>query len=155
MTVYRRTGDRRYLETIPYALDYLKRSELPDGQLARFFELRTNRPLYFTRQYRLTYDDSDLPTHYAFKICSRVDELSRAYAKLANTPGDRLGPCSIPRKVDDQLKREVSRVINATDARGAWVTDIGMRYHRKQGSVIDMGVTVHNLNTLADYLSAD
>ena len=52
---------------MPPALAYLKKSLLPDGRLARFYELKTNKPLYFTKTYELTYDDSDMPTHYSFK----------------------------------------------------------------------------------------
>jgi len=67
----RHTGDVKYLRGIDKALDYLDASKLEDGRLARFYELQTNRPLYFRRtgkQYDLTYADDDrLPTHYAFK----------------------------------------------------------------------------------------
>mgnify|MGYP005865230663 CR=1 FL=1 len=54
MTLYRETGNKKYLEPIPRALGYLKRSLLPaDSEseirkrvegptLARFYELKTN-----------------------------------------------------------------------------------------------------------------
>lgn len=67
MRLYIRTGGRKYLAPIPRALAYLKASQLPDGLLARFYELKTNKPLYFTKDYQLTHDDSDVPTHYGFK----------------------------------------------------------------------------------------
>ena len=82
MHLYRETGQRKYLEPIPRALDYLKQSELPGGRLARFYELQTNRPLYFTKQYELTYNDDDLPTHYSFQSQSWVDAV-RAQARVA------------------------------------------------------------------------
>jgi len=155
MTVYRRTGNRKYIEPIPRALDYLERSELPDGQLARFYELKTNKPLYFTRDYKLTHDDSNMPTHYSFKVGSDVDDLRRAYEQLAATSSDQLQPRRrhTPR-VSNGLKRRVRQVIDALDGRGAWVTDQGLRYHNKEGRVIDMRTTVKHLNTLADYLAA-
>ncbi|MBL8174903.1 MAG: hypothetical protein JNK48_09540 [Bryobacterales bacterium] len=64
MVLYRETGDKKYLEPIPRALEYLKKSILPPPAkpsevrrrlglntptLARFFELQTNRPLYITK----------------------------------------------------------------------------------------------------------
>jgi len=64
MVLYRETGDKKYLEPIPRALAYLKKSILPPPAkpsevrrrvglntptLARFFELQTNRPLYITK----------------------------------------------------------------------------------------------------------
>ncbi len=54
LRLYEETGDRRFLEPIGRALDYLERSLLPSGKLARFYELQSNRPLYFTRAYELT-----------------------------------------------------------------------------------------------------
>src|SRR5690606_15434487 len=51
MALYRRTGERRFLEPIPRALRYLKASRRDDGRLARFYELGTNRPLYLTTKY--------------------------------------------------------------------------------------------------------
>jgi hypothetical protein len=61
------TGDARYLAPIPAALAWLRRSAIAPGRWARFYELGTNRPLYFTREYGLTHDDGDLPTHYSFQ----------------------------------------------------------------------------------------
>ena len=52
MKIYRTTGDKKYLEPIPRALAYLKKSLLPDGRLARYYEMQTNRPLYMTRPRR-------------------------------------------------------------------------------------------------------
>lgn len=152
--VYRRTGNRKYLKPIPKALDYLKRSELSDGRLARFYELKTNRPLFFTRHYQLTYDDANMPTHYAFKVASNVDRLRKQYETVADLSKDRLLPVKKRPKVTVESERKIRMVIDAMDARGAWVTADGMRYHKHEGDVIDMRVTVENLNRLAEYLQA-
>ncbi|WP_315940515.1 hypothetical protein [Gimesia alba] len=85
MNIYQFSGDRKYLKPIPSALAYLKKSQLPDGQLARYYELKTNRPLYMTRRgkkYSLTYDDSDLPRHYGWKIESHLTSLQREFNTL-------------------------------------------------------------------------
>ncbi|MBN1910647.1 MAG: polysaccharide lyase, partial [Pirellulales bacterium] len=68
LALYRWTGKKDYLAPVPRTLDYFEQSTLPDGTLARFYELKTNRPLFFTREYELTYNDDDLPTHYCFKL---------------------------------------------------------------------------------------
>ena len=109
ITVYRRTGNRKYLAPIPRALDYLKKSELSDGRLARFYELKTNQPLYFTRDYKLTYDDGDVPTHYAFKVASNLDRLAQQYAEVAALSDDRLVPRHQRPQLTRQLEREVLR----------------------------------------------
>ena len=79
MQLYRATGKRKYLEPIPRAIAYLRSATLPDGRLARFYELKTNKPLYFTTQYELTYEDNDLPTHYSFQVSSQLETIQRQY----------------------------------------------------------------------------
>jgi hypothetical protein len=70
LLLYRETGNRKYLEPLPRALAYYRRSLLPDVEkpsevrrracpgrtpcMARFYELQTNRPLYVTKGTRLT-----------------------------------------------------------------------------------------------------
>src|SRR6185503_624172 len=41
--IARITGKQKYLDPVPRALEYLKKSLLPDGRLARYYELRTNK----------------------------------------------------------------------------------------------------------------
>ncbi len=150
LDVYRRTGDRKYLAPIEPALNYLRQSQIADGQLARFYELQTNRPLYFTRDYQLTYDDADLPTHYGFKIGSRLDQIERQYRQLAAAPPERPSATSSRRRPGD---RQVRAVIEALHERGGWVTDGSLRFQRYDGPILDMRVAVANLNLLADYLA--
>lgn len=61
MMLYRRTAAvtknaNRFIEPIPSALAYLRRSRLNDGQLARFYELETNRPFFCDRDGVPKYD---------------------------------------------------------------------------------------------------
>lgn len=58
MLLYRETAKKKYLEPIPKAVEYLKRSSWVrqrDGQrvIARFYEMGTNKPLYFTKGDRI------------------------------------------------------------------------------------------------------
>src|SRR5262249_29720495 len=78
----RKTGEARFLAPVPRALAYLKKLRLPAGRLARFSELKTNRPLFFTRDYKITYDGDDVPTHYGFFFDSRLDAIEAAYHSL-------------------------------------------------------------------------
>ncbi len=73
---------KKYLKTLPSAISYLRRSTLPDGQIARYYELQTNRPLYMQRtgdEYALTFEDTDLPSHYSWKMASQVDRLEACW----------------------------------------------------------------------------
>ena len=80
------TGDERYWRPIPKAIAWLQRSRLPDGQWARFYELKTNRPLYFNRRYELVYTDADLPRHYAFKGEFGIPSLMREVERVISLP---------------------------------------------------------------------
>jgi len=130
--LYRQTGQARFLEPIPRALAYYRRSLLPDGRLARFYELRTNRPLYFTRDYQLTYRDDDLPTHYSFKVGSKLDAIERAWRKARQLkPGQfkvdhrELKPVRLTRSVIERG----TQALKSLDPRGAWVEAGRLRYH--------------------------
>jgi PelA/Pel-15E family pectate lyase len=112
------TRDPKFFEPIPRAAAWLKRSLLADGKLARYYELKTNRPLYMTRQgekYELTYDDSNLPDHYGWKTESKLAELGRQFA-LART--------GKPNSVDEshgELSTLASGIVKALDASGRWI----------------------------------
>ncbi|OHB76285.1 MAG: hypothetical protein A2W31_07840, partial [Planctomycetes bacterium RBG_16_64_10] len=86
MDMYVEFGDPRYLDAVGRAIDWYRRARIggtPEhGIWARFYELGTNRPLYFTRTYQLVYTDDDLPVHYSFQGNFGVDEQIRRYEEI-------------------------------------------------------------------------
>ena len=72
------TGKDRYLEAAGRAAAWLEASQLQDGQWARYYELQTNRPLYMTREYHLTYDDGTRRGTTASRVISTCRPRSRA-----------------------------------------------------------------------------
>ena len=95
LVLYRETGDKKYLEPLPKALAYYRSSALPEVEnpseirrracppgsvcMARFYELKTNKPLYITKGtrvdaatlgrslidgYELSYSNESVITHY-------------------------------------------------------------------------------------------
>ncbi len=155
LDIYLCTGEQKYLKPIPRALDYLERSQVPDGQLARFYELGSNRPLYFTKDYQLTYDDSDMPTHYRFQVASSVAKLRAKYKEVSALTQQQLekrheaSRCSTRRVTE----KEVVAIMESMDERGVWVSTEGMRYYKRPGAVIDMRRTTESLSTLAAFLA--
>ena len=112
MVLYRETGQRKYLEPIGRAIAYLKKSTVPrtgaeifgripagDPVLARFYELKTNRPLYVTKGtqinaaglgskrpdgYELSYEPDSVITHYGVLVSGReLAPLERDFAELS------------------------------------------------------------------------
>jgi len=158
MEVYRRTGEKKYLEPIPRALQYYRSSLLADGRLARFYELRTNRPLYFTKDYQLTYSDADMPTHYSFKVGSSLDQIEREFERLSQTPIDQRNPPAkkAPQKPSKSQESRVRSVLASLDSQGRWVENGRMRYHGDADPtrrVISCERFVANVRVLAGYLA--
>jgi Pectic acid lyase len=160
MVLYRHTGDRKFLGPIERSLDWLNRSKLPDGQLARFYELKTNKPLYFTRNYELTYDDSDLPTHYSFKVgSSSLGKLHSEYTQLEAAKS--IDKPTIKRPKPEKFSLEISRaaekVAKPMDDRGAWVEDGRLKSYGEKDStrrVITSKTFISNIRDLARCASA-
>jgi PelA/Pel-15E family pectate lyase len=157
MKIYRTTGDKKYLEPIPRALAYLKKSRLPDGRLARYYELKTNRPLYMTRQgdeYSLTYDDSMLPDHYGWKVASRLSAIEAEYQSLIAGKTEKQEPAA------EYLRREIRRIVDELDSEGRWISTYageplyGQPKFKTGDHYLHSGVFSRNLETLSDFLAA-
>jgi PelA/Pel-15E family pectate lyase len=158
LEIYAATGDRKYLEPIPRALDYLKRSLLLDGRLARFYELKTNKPLYMSRRgdvYTLTYDDSDLPSHYAWKINSKLEKIEARYNRLKQ------GITVIKRKHNmADLEQQVRKINDNLDNHGRWISIyrgeslVGQPKFKLNTPYISSEVFSRNIEALSEYLIA-
>jgi len=150
------TGERRFLEPIPAAIAWLKRSGLANEQIARFYELETNKPLYFTKDdYVLTYDDSNVPTHYSFKAKSNVQKLEMRYQILAK--GDQ------PKVIQSNLqtlRQDAKRILGELDSESRWVTNnkgvsaITSAQSDPGDSFLVSDVFSKNLSRLAEFVSA-
>jgi hypothetical protein len=155
LKIYRLSGDDKYLAPIPKALAYLKASRLPDGRLARFYELKTNKPLYMTKDYQLAYDVSDMPTHYGFKIGSqKLDQLQHQLARLKVSPHD-----SSAGSVSKHIAR-VREILAQLDDQARWVTSAtgdritGQPKFSKGQPFISSAVFARNLEMLGTYVEA-
>lgn len=114
--LYRETGKRKYLEPLPRALAYYRRSVLPEVDnpseirrracpkgtpcMARFYELKTNKPLYVTKGtrvsvldqgatlvdgYELSYNDASVITHYGVLVSgAALTEVEQEYREVVN-----------------------------------------------------------------------
>ena len=190
MKVYRLTGDRKYLEPVPRALAYLRTCRLPDGRMARYYELKTNRPLYMNRPpgvsgsssapgyYLLTYDDTQLPSHYGWKQPTAIDALAKELEHLqTNQPR----PTTVSPRFTDQgklvsvplsgqsppataspteLEKRARQIVHDLDDQGRWITThagkglIGQPKFAKGFRYIGSNVFNRNVEILSDYLTA-
>jgi hypothetical protein len=139
-------------------LDYLRRSRLSDGRLACFYELRSNRPLYFTRDYQLTEDDTDMPTHYAFKVRDDTETISREYERLRTLGADQLRIAGKPPRttLTPALVTQARSVVETQDARGRWVEEGRLKSQSRNGTtrIIRCATFNRNVEILSRYLEA-
>lgn len=82
------SGDKKYLPPVAKAITYLRTVLLPGNQLARFYEIQTNKPLYFERGeggkgFELTYSDKKASSNYGWKWDSELDAIQAAGSKVA------------------------------------------------------------------------
>ncbi len=158
LKLYRRTADPRYLDAVKLALKYYQTCLRPDGRLARFYELETNRPLYMTRRYELTYSDADVPTHYGFVVESSLDRIAQELDEAQRLAPDKLWKSSKlkPPKPSTKFAKEAAKVVAALDTRGAWVESGTMKTHAQTGvqEIIDSKTFIRNLKTLAMFIAS-
>lgn len=150
--LYLATGDERYLRPVPKALDWFKRSRLPNGLWARFYELKTNRPLYITDQYELTYNPGKrMKGNYAFEDSFGIPKLFTLFEELKRKGREKLlvernrkpTPQESARKAKE-LESKVKQIITSMDSQGRWV----------ENDRINTRTFIRNLETLSDYIAA-
>jgi len=160
--LYLVTGDAKYFRAVDAAVKWYRRSAIAPGKWARFYELQTNRPLYFTKDYRLTYRDNDLPTHYSFQSSYGVESMIRYYeavkkaGRTAWLASQKTKPLSAAQRTAraKSMEKKVRAVIAAQDKKGRWITrgkleTRGMTF----GDRIETREFIQNLGVLAEYLS--
>ena len=164
LVLYRETGNKKYLEPVSRAIEYFRRSDLDvagstvlrkSGQcgpdelcLARFYELKSNRPLFISKGsrvrieggsselldgYEITYSDEKVITHYGLWASGRqVDKIDEEYRGLLSAD-----PASVQRSArlqglspwqgsvqvpaGEELAAGVKEALASLDSRGAWV----------------------------------
>jgi hypothetical protein len=152
------TGDEKYLEPIPSAAAWLKRSQLRGGGFARYYELKSNRPLYMNRKgdkYFLTYDDRNLPSHYGWKTESQMRELGIQFKRI------RSGKPPVPEiSAADRVAR-AQRAVKTLDPQGRWVSNftgerlVGQAKMPVGTPYLSSQVFSDNLTALSDYVRQD
>ena len=147
------TGEKRWLAPLDSCLKWLRSVRLPDGRWSRLYELGTNRPLYLTAEtYEVTYDDSNLPTHYGFKIgadlTGDLDRLEEEIAAGREELRRRRAPLTQEKswaKKARSLRHDVREALTSLDGKGHWLNEDGE---------LDSGLFLKRFSALTRYLEA-
>lgn len=123
LTLAAATGEKKYLEPLPAAISYLAKSKLPEGKIARFYELQTNKPLYFKRGpggkgHELTYDDDRTASNYGWKWDPELEGIQRTLQRL-QAGGVAQGLYQLP-PVTTPTDAEAGEILASMNAAGAW-----------------------------------
>jgi PelA/Pel-15E family pectate lyase len=170
--LYLETGEERFLEPVPKALKWAERSLINDKQLARFYELKTNRPLYFNaprqysalaepafpslKDYTLIYDDTDLPTHYSFKVSGApIARIKADYNRIKEHERNIL--LAERNKIPTIRWEMVSGIIESLDDQGRWLEKGRLKTTDStrpfiESEIISCDTFIRNLSTLTNFL---
>ncbi len=164
------TGEAKYIEPIPRALVWYKRTEIAPGKWARYYELTTNKPIYGDRDgkihYRLQDISKERQTGYGWEGDFGFKKLMSEWEQLQQEGRDKLLARLTPKASSDKSKQatrkklaaQAAAVIQQLDAQGRWLTDgkaVKEAGDLKSGRRIETEVFIKNLKVLADYVAAE
>jgi hypothetical protein len=174
LTLYQETGNKKYLEPVPRALEYLKSCAFEKNgrrMLARFYELKTNRPLYITpgspsvRQ--ITYSSESIKRGYSFFTSAEpLNQIAEEYEQLLLAKPETLRRPEIltslkpftyratPALSKEELARKVHDAISSLDERGAWLVPLPVEQEATKPVERHMssGIFARNVKLLCNYI---
>ena len=155
------TGEEKYLEPLPRAIAWFKRSAIAPNTWARLYEMGANQPIYGDRDGKIHYRVEELSperqTGYSWKssygvpgVIAYYEEVKAAgrTAILAQRKAAESAKSKQKASRAKSLEPRVRAAVAALDAQGRWMTDY-------RGAVnIRTETFVSNLRVLCDYLEA-
>ena len=162
------TGDKKYLPPVAKAINYLRTVLLPGNQLARFYELQTNKPLYFDRGpggkgFELTYSDKKASSNYGWVWDSELDALQATGSQIAR--GEKV---TFPRTEKERWSspptdKDIQTILSEQKSDGAWTAtddergimrDANGKKQKPAGGVIYSLDFTQNVKALSAWLKA-
>jgi hypothetical protein len=144
--LHEQNKDPRLLEAAESAAVWLKTARQPDGSWARFYELKTNRPLYIDSRGQVTFEGKDLRKHYGMKTGPEIEPV---FARLALAKQGAavshhgLWISAADELSTDELDSRVRHLIDSQDAQGRWV----------KGELVEGQDFVDGVFTIARFIS--
>lgn len=124
--LFEHTGRGAYLEPIPDALRWLKKSQLPNGKWGRFLELGTNKPLYYDRGRIRVNSTQELSlerrTGYGYETDIK-GALEAAEKRFLQAIGKMEKEKELsPKEKMKKLLPQIGQIIKSQDQLGRWVS---------------------------------
>ena len=162
------TGDKRYLPSVEKAITYLRTVQLPGSKLARFYELNTNKPLYFQRGpsakgFELTYSNQKASSNYGWVWDSELDALEIASSQIVRGLPVAFPPTEKERWAYPPTERDIQTILTEQKPDGSWpitdgeravMRDTNGKKTKPPGGVIYSLDFVQNVKALSAWLKA-
>jgi hypothetical protein len=155
MILYRQTGEKKYLDPIPKAIDWLERSKIGPDLWARLYELETNRPIYGDRDNKVHYTLEEISEErrkgYSWQSSYGIPGVIREYRELMKTEAPRgrstesktLTPAEREKRIA-ALAPGVTEAISTLDDQGRWI--------EPEMKMISCRLFNRNMNRLIEFL---
>lgn len=161
--LYLETGDEKYLEPMPRAIAWFRRSEIAPGTWARLYELGTNRPIYGDRDGKIHYTVEELTperqTGYNWRSHYNIPDVIAYYEKVRQAGREEI--LARRRTAEEKaktpegraartrgLEQRVRAAISSLDAQGRWIVEF------RGTPQIRTDTFITNARLMADYLEA-
>ncbi|MEX2043711.1 MAG: pectate lyase [Opitutus sp.] len=159
--LYIDTGDAKYLEPMPRAIAWFRRSEIAPDTWARMYELGTNRPIYGDRDGKIHYTVEELTperqTGYNWRSHYNVPGVVAYYEEVKQAGRDEM---LAQRKAAEEksntaagkaarakaLEPRVRSAISSLDSDGRWIVEF------RGSPQIRTDTFITNARLIADYL---
>ncbi len=127
MRLHEATGDDHFLAPIPAAIAWFERSAISSNRWARFYELRTNRPIYGDRDGRIHYTLAELSeerrTGYGWEGDFGISALLKEWRAFGAQPdAARLNRPPSPRP-DPRARAAALAAVQSQDDHGRWLVN--------------------------------
>ena len=130
--LYLKTGEKKYLEPIPKAIEWLESSKLGENTWARFYELETNKPIYGDRDNKVHYTLEEISEErrkgYSWQSSYGIPAAIKEYQKLMDMGADayraeREKSLTVAerRNIASSMAPEVFDILVALDYKGRWI----------------------------------
>ena len=143
--LFQYTGERKFLEPIPAAIDWLERSKIGPDKWARLYELGTNKPIYGDRDGKVHYTLEEISrerrSSYSWRGDYKIPATIARYREAAEAKPSAPEKPASPGK-PEALAPAVQDALGALDAQGRWL----------KNDMIQTKAFVRSANLLCDYL---
>ncbi|MCX6899235.1 MAG: pectic acid lyase [Verrucomicrobia bacterium] len=163
MDLFIETSDEKYLQPLPAAVAWFKRSAIAPGKWARYYELKTNKQIFGDRDgkiyYRLEDISEERQKHYSWSGDYGVEKAIAFYERLKRDGRETFLKTRETKTKKSSSARSltpaVKEIIAALDSQGRWVT----QGHAKQrdwefDDRVETVVFIKNVQKLCKFLEA-